>query len=116
MALAISARNIDMSFSIEFGGTLGRAGRERHQPVEAERDAARWRHDGECREKIVIDRILLAVAALPLRHRFLEAAALFAGVGDFGKAVGELDAAGVELEALGEARVAGALRPRRFGQ
>ena len=67
------------------------------------------------REEIVVDRILLAIEALPFRHRVLEAAALFGRIGDFGEAVGELDAAGVELEALREARVVGPLRHAASG-
>ena len=39
------------------------------------------------------------------RHVLLEAAALLGGVGQFAEGVGEFDAAGVELEAFGDARV-----------
>ena len=39
-----------------------------------------------------------------LRHLALEPAALLDGVGQLAEAVGEFDAAGIELEALGDAR------------
>src|SRR5262245_65803202 len=52
----------------------------------------------------------LAVDALLLRHLLLQAATLLGGVGELTATVGELDPAGIELEALGEPRIAG-LRP-----
>ncbi len=52
-------------------------------------------------EKILVHRIALAVDALLLGHRRLEARALLGGVGQFAEGVGEFDAAGIELEALG---------------
>src|SRR5205085_8736968 len=39
---------------------------QHHQPVEAERNAAGRRHLLERREEVAVDRILLAVAPLPL--------------------------------------------------
>src|SRR5882724_307696 len=81
------------------------SGRQHHQPVEAERDAATGWHGGKCGKKVFVDRVLLAIAALPLRHRVLETAALLGRVGDLGKAVSEFDAASIELETLREARV-----------
>ena len=49
------------------------AGRQHHQPVEAERDAAGRRHLRERGEEILVDRIALAVDALLLGHLRLEA-------------------------------------------
>ena len=57
-------------------------------------------------EEILVDRIALAVDALLLVHLGLEAPALLGRIGQFAEAVGELDAAGIELEALGDARIA----------
>ena len=66
-------------------------------------------------EKILVDRIGLAVDALLDRHGLLEAPALLDRVGQFAEGVGELDAAGIELEALGDARVVRAeTRQRRL--
>ena len=76
-----------------------------------ERDAARRRHLRERVEKVAVDRILLAIAPLPLRHRLLEAPPLLLRVGQLGEAVGELDAADVKLEALRQPRVAVGLAP-----
>jgi len=49
---------------------------------------------------------LLAVDALLGLHVGLEAAALFGRIGEFAEAIGQFDAAGIELEALGHARIA----------
>ena len=89
-----------------------RAGRQHHQPVEAERDAAGRRHLRERRQEILVERIALAVDALLLGHLALEAAALLGRIGQLAEAVGEFDAAGIELEALGDARIVPA-RPRQ---
>ena len=83
-----------------------RAGREHDQPVEAEGDAARLRHFGERRKEILVERVALAVDPRLLVHFGGEAAALLGRVGQLGEAVGEFDPAGIELEALGDARVA----------
>ena len=68
--------------------------------------AARRRHLRQRGKKVLVDRIALAVHALLLRHLGLEAAALLGRIGELAEAVGELDAAGIELEALGHPRVA----------
>ena len=74
---------------------------------------------GEGGEEILVDRIARAVDALALVHLRLEAAALLGGVGQLAEAVGELDAAAIELEALGDARIGsdagGRVRPRSPG-
>ena len=57
-------------------------------------------------KKILVERIALAVEALLFRHLLLEPRALLDRVGQFAKAVGELDAADIKLEALGDARIA----------
>ena len=67
---------------------------------------------GERGQKILVERIALAVDALLLVHVGGEAPALLGRVGQLGEAVGEFDAAGIELEALGEARIV-RLRPRQ---
>ena len=59
---------------------------------------------GERGQEVLVDRIALAVEALLLGHLGLEAAALLGRVGQLAEAVGELDAADIELEALGHAR------------
>src|SRR5205807_5066992 len=54
-------------------------------------------------------------ATLLLRHRFREAAALLGRVGQLAKAVGELDAASIDLEALRHPRIIGlCARQRRL--
>lgn len=83
------------------------AGRQHHQPVEAERNAARLRHLRDRGQKVLVERIGLAVAALLLGHRLHEAPALLIGVGQFAKPVGELDAAGIDLETLGHTWIVG---------
>ena len=60
---------------------------------------------GDRGEKILVERIALAVAPLLFVHRRVEAAALLGGVGQFAKAVGEFDAAGIDLEPFGDARI-----------
>ena len=84
----------------------GRAGRQHDEAVEAEGDAARFGHPCERGEKILVDRIAFAVNALLLVHLGDKAPALLVRVGQFGEAIGKLDAAGIELEALGDAPVA----------
>ena len=93
----------------------GGAGRQHDQAVEAERGAAGRRHVREGGQEVLVDRIALAVDALLLRHLRLEAPALPVGIGELAEGVGELDAAGIELEALGDARV-GRLGPRQRGE
>ena len=74
------------------------------------------------REEILVDRIALAIDARLLVHVGLEAAALLGRVGQFAEGVGEFDAAGIELEAFRDARIAGfgprqrRLRDRIFAQ
>ena len=63
------------------------------------------RHLRQSGEKILVDRIALAIDALFLRHVAFEAAALLGRVVEFAKSVGELDAADIKLEALGDARI-----------
>ncbi len=82
------------------------AGGEHDEAVEAEGAARSRRHVGECREEILVKRIAIAVDALLLVHLRLEAAALLGCVGELAEAVRQLDAAAIELEALGNARVA----------
>jgi hypothetical protein len=79
-----------------------RASREHDEPVEAERDAARFRHLRQRGEEILIERIALAIDAFPLLHIRQEALALLACDGQFGKAVGEFDPACIELETFGD--------------
>ena len=89
--------------------------RQHHQPVEAQRGAARRRHVRERGEELLVDGIALAVDALLLGHLRLEAPALQVGIGQLAEGVGQLHAAGIKLEALGDARV-GRLGPRQRGQ
>ena len=84
----------------------GRAARQHHQPVEAERDAAGLRHLRRPRRENPrrADSARRSAAAsrpsLGSKRRRCSA-----GVGQFAKAVGEFDAAGIELEALGDPRI-----------
>src|SRR5664279_3580720 len=75
---------------------------QHHQSVEAERNAAGWGHLTEAAKKILVDRIALAVDALLLGHRGLEARALLGGVGQLAERIGKLHPAGIKLEALGD--------------
>ena len=75
------------------------------QPVEAERDAAGRRHRRQRGKEILVDRVALAVEASARRDLRLEPAALLGRVGELAEGVGELDAAGKQLEALGKARI-----------
>src|SRR5712672_2170453 len=81
------------------------AGRQHDQSIEAERYSASRRHHREGAEKILIDRIALAVDALLLRHLLLEPLALLAGIGELAEAVREFDPAGVKLEPFGKPRI-----------
>ena len=63
------------------------------------------------REEVLVERVALAIDPHLLVHLGLEAAALLGRVGQLAEGVGELDPAGIELEPLGDARVAGG-RPR----
>ena len=89
-----------------------RARRQHDQAVKAERDAGRFRHRRQRRQKILVERIALAVDAFFLRHLAFEPAPLLGGVGELGEAVGEFDAADINLEAFGDARIF----PRRARQ
>src|SRR4051794_6613148 len=73
----------------------GRAGEQHHQAIDAERDAARLRHGAERGEKILIDRVTLAVAALLLGHLAGKTAALLVRIGELAKSVGEFHPAGI---------------------
>ena len=75
------------------------------QPVEPERDAAGRRHRRQRGKEILVDRVALAVEASARRDLRLEPPSLLGGVGELAEGVGELDAAGKQLEALGEARI-----------
>ena len=72
--------------------------------------------DSARRKKILVERIALTVAPLLLGHRGCEAAALLGRVGELAEPVGQLHAADVKLEALGDPAVGGAARQRRLGQ
>ena len=91
---------------------MGGAGRQHDQTVEAECDTARRRHVGERPQKVLVDRITLAVDTVLLIHVGGEATALLGRLGQFGEAVGEFDPAGIELEALRETRIR-RLHPRQ---
>ena len=66
-------------------------------------------------EEVLVDGIALAVDALFLGHLCFEAPALQVGIGQLAEGVGQLHAAGIKLEALGDARV-GCFGPRQRGQ
>src|SRR5215510_353082 len=79
--------------------------REHDQPIEAERNPAGLRHHRKGAEKILVDRIALAVDALLLRHLVFEPLALLGNIDELAEAVRNLDPASIELEALGEPRI-----------
>ncbi len=62
---------------------------------------------------VVVEEVGFEGAALPRRQLLAEALGLHVGVVELGEAVGDLHAAGVELEALGEPRIVRALLGER---
>ena len=68
----------------------------------------------QSRQEVLVDRIAFAVDAGLLVHLDHEPAALLGRVGELAEGVGQLDAAGIELEPLGHARV-GVLRAGQGG-
>ena len=65
------------------------------------------RHLREGGDEVVVDRIAFAVATLLFIHLGLEAPPLLGGVRQLAEGIGQFHAAGVELEPIGDARVAG---------
>ncbi len=61
----------------------------------------------QCCEELLIERIPFAVGCLFHIHFGFEPASLFDRIGQLSEAVGEFHPASIELEALGEARIAG---------
>src|SRR4051812_49277357 len=64
--------------------------------ADPERPPAPPGHRGDRREKVIIQRVALAVAAFLLVHRCGESMTLFGGIGQFAKAVGQFHAAGID--------------------
>ena len=85
-----------------------RTGGQHHQPVKAKRNPACGGHQGQSGKEILVHRIAFAVNPFLFVHLGGEAAALFGGVGQFAKAIGQFHPAGVNLEPLRLARVIGA--------
>src|SRR5215813_13595211 len=85
---------------------MGCTGREHHQPVEPERNAARRRHDAQRADEIIIDWIAFVVDALLHVHLREQPPPLLVSLSQFAEAVGEPDAAQKYLEALRHARIA----------
>src|SRR5262249_57290812 len=79
----------------------GGSRREHDQPIEAKRNPAGPRHHRKGAQKILVDRIALAVDALLLRHLLFEPLALLGHIDELAEAVRKLDSAAIELEALG---------------
>src|SRR5439155_9375994 len=90
------------------------AGCEHDQPVQPQRDPAGVRHHRESGQKILVNRIPLAIDALFLQHLLLEPLALLGGIGELSTSVGKLDTTSVELKAVGEPRI-GRLGPGQRG-
>ncbi len=63
-------------------------------------------------KEILVERIALAVDPLLLGHLPFEPPALLGGIGEFAKAVGEFHAAGIKLEALGDAPIVARAAPK----
>src|SRR5579859_3234427 len=70
---------------------VGGAGRQHDQAVKAEGRAARRRHQRQGGEKVLVDRVALAVDPRLLVHLQDESPPLLAGVGQFAEAVGQFD-------------------------
>src|SRR5581483_551227 len=93
-----------------------RAGEEHNQAIEAECYACRRRYPRLQRpDQIVVYIVNRPAERDPLFSLCFQASALLDRVGQLGEGVGELQPAGEELEALGEAGVVG-LRPRERGE
>ena len=76
------------------------------QAIEADGDTGAVRHAGpERREQLLVERILLQSTRGAGGVIALEARALFARVGQFGKAVGKFDAVEEQFEAFGNQRI-----------
>src|SRR5262249_7131665 len=84
--------------------------RDTHRRIEARRNPAGLAHTRKGVQKILVDRITLAVDALLLRHLVFEPLALLGHIDELAEAVRNLNPAGVKLEALGEPWLA-AFRP-----
>src|SRR3954471_3318791 len=82
------------------------------QTVETERYARGLRHRGNGIEKLLVERVALAVAPRLLVHGRRKAAALFGRIGQFAEAIRQFDSAGIDLETFGHARIR-ALCPRQ---
>ncbi len=107
---------------VENGGPLhgvdpSCARRQHGEAVEPERGAARVGHLTQSLEEILVDRRGRPINSLLLGHVGFEPAPLLVGVAQFMESIGELDAAAVQLETFGCARIVGArLRKRRFAR
>src|SRR5262249_5373978 len=73
-----------------------------------------WRHPRHSVQKILIDRIALAVDSLPLRHLLFEPFALRSGIGELREAICKLHPASINLETFSEPRI-GRFRLRARG-
>src|SRR5688572_4447573 len=78
----------------------GSAGRQHDEPIEPQRAAARLGHRRERGEELLVERVALTIAALPLGHLPLQPVALLGRIAQLSKTIGELDPAHVELEPL----------------
>ena len=85
------------------------------QAVKAKSNPAGRRHVRKRGEKVFIDRISFRIDAVLFRHCVGKPGPLLRGIGQFGKGIGEFDAAGVELEALSDL-VASQFRTRQCGE
>ena len=81
--------------------------REHDQPVESQGDPGGGRHAGQRGQQRLVDRVDRLAARGADARLFLEAAALLDRVGQLAERVGQLEAAGVELEPLDDAGIPG---------
>ena len=89
-----------------------RAGGQHDQPVETEGDSGGGRHLRQRRQQRLVDRVDRLAAGGADPGLLLEPPALLDRVGQLAERVGQLEAPGVELEPLDDARIA-RVRPRQ---
>src|SRR5262249_61233905 len=96
------------------GGEASGPGGEQNEPNNPGGYPAGLRHHRHSVQKILIDRMALAVDSCLLRHLLFESFALRSGIGELRAAICKLHPASIDLEAFGEPRI-GRFRPGERG-